>query len=172
MSRGPALGLRTKFLAAFAATLLFGAAALVVTGLRDLNSQTPQTRPTISPTKGYELTWTSGAAPSNRLRVADDGSGCEPLKKSDFLYRACVLATNLDPAVIAGEAFGRINVEPTPAREALIWRAVLSNDRSVCQRGGLAEPSLGECETAVQAGVRRATDSGLTVDVSTPAPSP
>lgn len=116
------------------------------------------------------MTWASGAATPSALKVADDGGGCETLGKSDYLYRVCVLATNVDPAVIAGEAFGRINVEPTPALEALLWRAVLGSDRSVCEGGGLAGSSLEKCESAVEAGLRRATDSGVTVEIKTEAP--
>jgi hypothetical protein len=142
------------------------AAAAVVANIRGLYPQTPQARPTISPARGYELSWIVSAAPPAKLNIAIDGGGCETLASSDFLYRACVLATNLDPLVIAGEAFGRLNFEPTPAREALIWRAVLNSDQSVCAAGGLAEPYLGECRRAVEAGVRRATDASLTVEIS------
>ena len=166
----PALGSKTRFLVAFAATVLLGASAIAIANLGSLNSQTGQTRPTTSPSRGYELTWTSGAATPSALKVGLDGGGCETLGESDYLYRVCVLATNVDPAVIAGEAFGRINVEPTPALEALIWRAVLGGDRSVCEGGGLAGSSLETCERAVEAGFRRATDSGVTVEIKTEGP--
>lgn len=166
MSRGPALSLWTRFLAAFAATVILGVGAVAITGLLGLNSQTPQVRPTVSPARGYVLQWRAAGTPDRSVTVAADGSGCEVLEKSDFLYRACVLTTNLDPAVIAGEAFGRINVESTPAREALIWRAVLNGDETFCLRGGLAGPPLSECENAVRAGFRVATDSSLRAEAA------
>jgi hypothetical protein len=114
--------LRTRFVLAFAATVLLGAAILSLGEVQRLNSQVPQSRPTISPSEGYQLRWRQGTAPDEQAQIAADGSGCEPLGESDFLYQACVLATNTDPVVIAGQAFGQLNQVATPAREALIWR--------------------------------------------------
>jgi hypothetical protein len=87
------------------------------------------------------------------------------LEASDFLYRACVLTTNQDPAVIAGEAFGHLNSERTPSHEALIWRAILDRDMTVCSRGGLLDAGLASCEAAVRIGERRIADVGIRVQL-------
>jgi hypothetical protein len=160
--------MRTRFAIAFIATVVVG---LVVLGghalLAAMQPHAPS-RPTISPTAPYRLIAQDGDQPSTTVDVSADGGGCEVVRRSDYLYRACVLAVNLDPAVIAGEAFGRINLEPTPAREGLIWRAVLDGDPGICSGGGLEGEPLDECLGAVGEERRVVTDAGLRVEVSTP----
>ncbi len=169
MSREVGLSSRTRFLGALAATVAVGVTGLALVGVRDLLGSSPQHRPSISPTSSYELDWQRrGATQFHRVQIAPDGSGCEPLHSSETLYRACVLAVNLDPAVIAGEAFGQINIAPTPSLEALIWRAMLSDDPTVCNRGGLEGSVLEVCTDAFRAGQRVASDQGVTVRIERP----
>lgn len=105
------------------------------------------------------------ADPQSRttLRVGEDGAACQSLAKSELFRTACVLALNEDPAFIAGEAFGRLNTEDTPAYEAIIWRARIDADPTVCTRGGLLDVRLATCRAAASGGPYVRTDRGITV---------
>ena len=157
-----------RFVAALLATLVVGGAALLVVTIRSSTEPLRERPPDASLSEPFALEWRVGnAVPFREVHIAADGAGCEVLKASRDLYKTCVLTPYLDPRVIAGEAFGNINVEPTPALEALIWRGILSRDSSVCDRGGLVEPFMGNCVRAVQDGVRTITDEKLTVRIGT-----
>jgi len=159
--------LRTRFLLAFVFTLGIGALLLALGKAAEPGAPTPtRSRPTISPSSGYEFRWQAPGSAEKLATIAADGAGCEVLGSSQFLYTACVLATNEDAAGIGGQAFGHINEWPTPAREAVIWRAVLDGDPAVCAEGGLLTPSLEECQAAVGAGTRTATDQGFSATVT------
>lgn len=155
-----------RFVAALVTTLVIGGFALLVLTFQRSVQPGRERPPLGSPSEPYALEWRVGnAAPFREARIAQDGAGCEVLEASRVLYKACRMTTNLDPRVIAGEAFGRINLEPTPALEALIWRGILSDDQTVCARGGLVEHFLEVCERAVADGVRTTTDRHVTVRI-------
>lgn len=88
------------------------------------------------------LTDNAGRASTLAIRAAAD---CEPLGADAWLAETCKLALHKNPAVIAGSAFGRLNLTETPALEALIWRARIDRDASICRRGGLAGDWLSQC---------------------------
>ena len=156
----------TKFVIALVATLVFGGATLAIVANQRLSGHATQARPTAAAWRPYTLEWRRSSDQTFRqTAIGNDGTGCEAVVDSDLLYRSCVLATNLDPAIIASEAFGRINVEATPSLEAVIWRGILSNDAGVCARAGLSGPFLAECQSAVEARQRTVTDHGLTVRI-------
>jgi hypothetical protein len=158
-----------RFLVALLVTLFVGGIVLTVSRLQSMGQQPVGQRPSLAASSSYSLSMRVGEhGPFKDVGVAADGGGCEVLSASDYLYRACVLTTNLDPVVIAGAAFGRINEAPTPAFEALIWRGVLSDDASICAGGGLKPPLLTECLSAVASRGRVASDGGATVRVSSP----
>lgn len=151
---------------------------------------TGQTRPTEAVTEGYVLEYARGAEALMPLVVDKDAEKClalraieiadrtahpassvspQPTDPEPRLYVACVLATNIDVRFIVGEAFGRLNEEDTPAFEAIIWRARLEAERSVCESAGLLGARLDRCHAAVDAKEYRVTDGPLTVVI---APSP
>lgn len=159
--------MRTRFFLAFAFTLGIGALLLALGTAPEPGAPAPtRSRPTISPSSAYELRWQAPGGAETLATIAADGAGCEVVGSSQFLYTTCVLATNEDAAVIGGQAFGHINQWPTPAREALVWRAVLDGDPAMCAEGGLLTPSLEECQAAVRAGTRTATDQGFSATVT------
>jgi hypothetical protein len=148
-----------------------------------------QPRPTAAVTEAYVLEYARDAEPPTSLAVDKDATACLalraievagpspaghgilsplPTEPEPLLYVACVLATNIDGGVIAGEAFGRLNDEDTPALEAIIWRARLNADRAFCEHAGLLGERLDRCHAAVDAEVYRVTDGPLTVVIPLP----
>lgn len=103
-------------------------------------------RPTPVPVAGFELLIQRGSQPQERLLISADGSGCETLPAS--LSTVCLLTTNLLPNVIGGEAHGGLNNADTPSLTALIWRARIDDDVSVCEAGGLIGERRTRCEQA------------------------
>jgi hypothetical protein len=151
------------------------------------------TRPTAAITESYALEYTRGTDALMDLTIDKDAAACLVLRAIEIgnrspspagttsplptepeptLYVACVLATNIDGTVIAGEAFGRLNEEDTPALEAIIWRARLNADRTFCENAGLIGERLDRCHAAVDADVYRVTDGELTVVIPIPAGAP
>jgi len=149
-----------------------------------------RTRPTAAVTESYVLEYARGSDTPIRLTIDKDAAACLVLRAIELgsrspspagstsplptepeptLYVACILATNIDGTVIAGEAFGRLNDEDTPALEAIIWRARLDADRIFCENAGLLGDRLEQCHAAVDADVYRVTDGDLTVVVPKPA---
>lgn len=100
------------------------------------------------PVSGFELLVQRGSQSPEPLLIAEDGSGCETF--SEPLSTVCLLATNEQPDVIGGEAHGGLNEADTPPLTALIWRARIDDDASVCRRGGLLGERLARCEHAAQ----------------------
>jgi len=148
-----------------------------------------RTRPTAAITESYVLEYARGTDARIRLTIDKDAAACLVLRAIEIgsrspspvgtasplptepeptLYVACVLATNIDGTFIAGEAFGKLNDEDTPALEAIIWRARLDADRTFCESAGLLGERLEHCHAAVDADVYRVTDGDLTVVVPKP----
>ncbi len=123
-------------------------------------------RPTPAQLAGYSMTYRIGKGPDKDLHIATDGSACGALASSDTLRTTCILALNVDPAFIAAEAFGGLNVVDTPAYEAIIWRAVLAGDAGICAAGGLLGERLTHCRTAVADPVYRGTADDITVTIA------
>ncbi len=124
-------------------------------------------RPTPAQLAAFGIQYSVGSDVTlSSLEVGTDGTACNALGKSQFLKRACVLALNIDPAFIAGEAFGRLNSEDTSAYEAILWRARLDSDPSICDRGGLLEARLERCRSIAADGPYSRTADGVTVVVS------
>ncbi len=156
-------------------------------GLSACSAFMSQPRPTAAVTEAYVLEYARGAEPLASLSVDRDAMACQALRAIEVaerspaghgllsplptepeppLYVACVLATNIDGSVIAGEAFGRLNDEDTPALEAIMWRARLNADPAFCDDAGLLGERLDRCHAAVNAEVYRVTDGPLTVVIA------
>ena len=155
-----------RFVAALVVTLVLGGTTLWVVANQRSAQQTTPHRPTPAPSEAYRLEWRSAeSAQFREVLIAKDGAGCEILDASELLRKVCVLATNVDSAMIATDAYGRINSGPTPALEAVMWRGIVSGDTGVCARAGLREQFLNDCVTTVEGGERTITDGDLTVRV-------
>jgi len=127
---------------------------------------TPPSRvPPDNPTAGYELEIGSTDGTWRSVVIEADGEGCDRLVQGERLYTACLVAVNLDPRLIGASALGRLNSEPTPALDALVWRARLDGDPSVCAEGGLSGGFLADCERLAAAEGYEVRDSGLVVRV-------
>lgn len=170
--------LRTYFIPLIA-LLAIGVTVLAGTALEALSFPNGgEPRPTEAQLKAYTLRYRiASGAPVVTLTVGTDGTAChQALAKSARLSTACVLALNVDPAWIAGEAFGRLNSEDTVAFEAIIWRARLNGDPNACDRAGLLDQRLARCRSAATDKTYQVSDAGVTVIIPTPAtaqpPSP
>lgn len=159
----------------FARTYAFALVGLVVVGFLALYATSIMgalapdygaPRPSPAQKSPYALTYRVGNEPDATMLVGEEGHECDALAASEVLGTACVLALQIDPAFIAAEAFGRLNNEETPSGEAMIWRAVLDADPSVCERGGLLENRLAACRAAALKGTYRRSDHGVVVSVS------
>ncbi|MES2211392.1 MAG: hypothetical protein V4515_14610 [Chloroflexota bacterium] len=148
--------------------LAFLASVIVaVTLLRNAVYQIqPDARPTAAPVEGYELSYAVDGGNPVSLVVDPDGRACEALKRSEYLRVACVLATNKNPRVIAGAAFGKLNNEDTPAFEAILWRARMDSNPTFCDDSGLLEPRLGRCHAVAGGADYEVSRSGITVRIS------
>jgi hypothetical protein len=129
-------------------------------------------RPTGVERSSFVLSYSIGGSPFTPLRVDSEGDACVVLRRSERLATACVLTTNVDPRVIAGEAFGRLNNEETPSLDAIIWRARLAGDPGMCDEGGLLGEFLTRCHDGVQAAEYQVSDSGVVVSIDRPTASP
>ena len=103
---------------------------------------------TETPRAGFELVVQRGTQSPAPLVIARDGSTCHTL--GEAISNVCVLVTYLDPNVIGGAALGRLNDVDTPSLTALIWRARVDGDVTVCGRGGLTGERRMRCEQAAQ----------------------
>ena len=119
--------------------------------------------PTQVPISGFELLVQRGSQPQERLVISKDGSGCQTL--GEPLSTVCLMATNVQPDVIGGAAFGKLNDADTPSLTALIWRARIDGDVSVCQRGGLTGERRSRCERAARDPNYAAVQGDITVQV-------
>ena len=116
-----------------------------------------------NPLAGFEVLVQRGSQSPAPLLISRDGSGCETL--GEPLSNACFLVPNLEPSNIGGAAQGRLNDVDTPSLTALIWRARLDGDVSVCQRGGLTGERRTRCEQAAQDPNYFAKQGDMTVSV-------
>ena len=165
MSRVRVPGSLLRFGLAAAVTIGLGLAVVTASTYLGGIGAHASTRPTIEPSAGYVIEYSSDTHARSGLAVGSHGEGCEALAASALLARVCVLATNLNPAVIAGEAFGRLNVEYGAPFEAIVWRARLDGRRDVCDRAGLLRALLDRCHADVGLPVYTVSDSGVTVVV-------
>ena len=101
--------------------------------------------PERNPVGAYAIEVSAGNDPFEPLLIDADGIACERLLSERDTYRTCLLATNLIPSIIGGEAHGELNRHPTRAFHALVWRARASRDPTVCERGGLEASLLDLC---------------------------
>jgi hypothetical protein len=115
------------------------------------------------PTAGYAVLVQRKAQPPERLDISPAGEGCQIF--DDRLESVCLIATNIRPGDIGGAALGSLNETDTPAFTALIWRARIDGDATVCDRGGLLSPRLERCRQAAQDPNYVAQGDGLTVSV-------
>jgi hypothetical protein len=86
-----------------------------------------------------------GSDQFQQVTIDKEGDGCDVLEGYDDPYRTCLIAINLIPSIIGGEAYGRLNEKRTPALDALVWRARADDDVTVCERGGLEGAMLEVC---------------------------
>jgi hypothetical protein len=83
----------------------------------------------------------------------------------DDLDKVCTLALFADPSVIGAHAEGRLNLAAPVETEAIAWRARLDRDPKACERGGLVDRLLTDCEDfAIDPGAGRIV--GLSADVT------
>lgn len=101
--------------------------------------------------RGYLLEIAPSTAPFRQVSIGAQGEGCDVLLPDTDAYRTCLIATQVIPTLIPGEDYDQLNELRTPALDALIWKARSDGDVSVCQRGGLANVFLEECEQAAGA---------------------
>ncbi len=115
------------------------------------------------PLAGFELVVQHDSQSPEALLISRYGSGCETLGQP--LADVCFLVPPLDPNVIGGAAQGRLNDIDTPSLTALIWRARIDGDITVCQRGGLTGERRTRCEQAAQDPNYAVTEGDTTVKV-------
>ena len=111
----------------------------------------PRSLPQPNPVRGYQLEISGPDGRFQAIQIGPQGEGCEVFVPDHDLNRICLIATNDNPTVIGGEAYGALNDRHTVALDALIWRARSLPDVSVCARGGLQAEFLAMCEQAAQA---------------------
>lgn len=114
---------------------------------------------------------TPGAAEARMVEIGPGGMGCQLLDASRTLMDACNLALNVEPTVIAGSAYGRLNTGHTATYEAILWRATLNGDPGFCDRAGLLGESLASCrDAAANLSVERVENGvSVTIRAATPA---
>lgn len=154
------------YVVALAILVIVGLGFMAVSRLPELLGADPgRPRPTPAGLAPYDLDLSTSGGPKTRLTIDSEGLACASLSESPYLATACVLALNVDPAFIAAEAFGRLNVEDTPSYEAIIWRAYLDADPTICDRSGLLADRLLQCRTlaANEELVRTADELTLTL---------
>lgn len=117
--------------------------------------------PTPNPVAGFDVTIHESGA-THTISIGADGTGCASLGS---LEQVCRLAVNQSAPVIGGAAFGRLNDQDTPSFEALVWRARLDADPTVCERGGLLEPRLSTCYARAVDPQYRSRAEGFEVEV-------
>lgn len=136
------------YLVALGILVIVGFGFIVMSRLPLLLGADPgRPRPTPAGLAPYDMDLSTSGGPTTRLTIDSEGLACTSLSESPFLATACVLALNVDPAFIAAEAFGRLNVEDTPSYEAIVWRAYLDADPTICDRSGLLADRLQTCRT-------------------------
>lgn len=151
------------FLVALAAGWVLAASAYDLIA-STVEPEHPPARPTLHAYKAFEAHVKGPGQAMRDFAIATD-TDCTALPTTLFL-EACSLAINADPAIIGGAAFGQLNFKDTPSFTALIWRARLDRDPSVCDRGGLENPRLSVCHRAADASSYRETDQGLELTLS------
>lgn len=146
--------------------LVIGIGILAATRIPFLFGDDPgRPRPTPAVLAPYSINVGNDGSAPERAEIGEDGAACTALEESGYLATACVLALNVDPNFIAAEAVGKLNVVDTPSYEAMIWRAFLEQDPSVCDQGGLLDARLETCrESAVGEALERSAGP-LTVEV-------
>ena len=155
------------YLIALVALCVVGAIAVgAVAAQRLLQPDYSGQRPSPAGLESYSLSYV-GPSASGTLTVDLEGAACRKLKPSDYLLSACTLALNKDPAFIAGDAAGDLNNTDTPSYEAILWRAKLDADPTVCDRGGLLEERLANCHAvAASTTPHEVSRDGVTVSIS------
>lgn len=147
------------FVGAFAAGhVLTALAPALLRGSKDL-------RPSSNAVAPFTIEVESPDGDVTRLTVKDSEDACQPLRMSRRLFAICSIADLAEPAIIASQAFGELNNKWTPAFEALVWRARVDSDVSVCERGGLEDAFRTRCEAAAQDPAYTFADGGLEVRV-------
>jgi hypothetical protein len=152
------------YLIALLALSVIGLLAVAIVGAATFMA--PSNRPRISAVlEPYRLSYV-GPSSSGDVMVDVEAAACDRLKPSQYLLVACTLALNVDPRFIAGEAFGGINNDDTPSYEAVIWRARLESDPTICEQGGLLGERLTTCrEVASSPDPHVVTRDGVTVTI-------
>jgi hypothetical protein len=154
-----------------AALALTAIAIYAISSVQRAASEPLRRVPPVTPTASYEIDFRRDGGAMRPLRVGRSGEGCEQISQSHRLYETCLVAVNLDPAVIGGSALGKLNDEDTPAFDALVWRARLGADASVCDRGGLLGEYLARCRHHAETRDYAVSDRGITVSVPLPSKS-
>lgn len=106
----------------------------------------PSTRPQENPTSSYTVELSVNGEAFMTVTIGSQGESCELMQAVVDAYRTCVIARNLIPSHIGGEAYGELNLRRTPAYDALVWRARVNADAGVCTQGGLEGSFLAACQ--------------------------
>ena len=159
-----------RFVVTYLVALLafLAAGGLLIGGRRvlaELQSMGPRPRPTAAIQQPYSLRYRQDDGPWVTLEVDRMGDACEPLRASELLYSACVLATGIDTEFIASDAHGELNTKDTFAMVAISWRARLDRNPADCHRSGLLGTRLEQCLADVADPDYIVTDHGLSVQI-------
>lgn len=123
--------------------------------------------PSENPYGGYAADITFPSGETKHVVIDQAGKSCSEVAASRSAYQTCLLATNLIPSLIPGDAYGsgELNTTPTPALDALIWRARADADPTVCSRGLLEGSFLALCESAAGDASYEYQSDGFTVRI-------
>lgn len=103
--------------------------------------------------RGYRIELSLAGGRFEVVTIGANGEGCEVMQSNYDAYRTCLIATQVNPGVLAGGEDGDdLNIRHTPAFDALVWKARADNDVTVCERGGLERDFLIRCENEARAG--------------------
>lgn len=153
-----------SYVAALISALVLGVALILANSLPPAPGPNAR-RPTPAPQVFYTVRLIVDNREPTSLSVDREGKACDALSASERLKLACVLATNVDSRVIAGEAFGRL-ISPTHH----IWRRSCGvrdcrKVRGFCRVPGLDPQNVARCMALTAQASYRVSDKGLTVDV-------
>lgn len=115
--------------------------------------------------EGFDLWVGTEVDLMTRHEIDANGGGCDVLRSSDRLRMTCLLATNVDPAVIGASLTSPSETERLAAVDALAWRARLDQQPDKCAAGGLTDVPLVDCERLAVSDNYAVRDDGLIVEI-------
>lgn len=164
-----------RFLVTYAAgVVLFLVVGVIAIGVgrlvADLGSMGQRPGPPRAVQAPYALRYRSGDGPWTNLGVDAEGAACAVFPAAGATHAACVLATYVDPAIIATDAHGELNTADSFALIGITWRARLDGRAQDCDDAGLLGERLQRCRADVANPAYQFSDQGLTVSIGSAAP--